>query len=228
MAIPSFTVTLLEKKDLTSDVVQLTFAVPADFSFLAGQFITLKITNQGVTKPRSYSILSPPSQQGTIDLCVKIVPGGFASQAFVQMNPGDKLPAIGPFGRFVFQEQEQEHWFIGTGTGVTPFYSMLKEHLPRHPQKRFHLLFGVRYRQDILYQEDFAAWQEAYPWFTYDITLTGEAWEGPQGRVQKHLPADLQRKTFYICGLKDLVLETKALLEARGVPKARIHFERYT
>ncbi len=228
MAIQSFISTVISKKSLTSDVIQLSFSVPEAFLFQAGQFVNLKITSQGVTKPRSYSILSPPSQRRQIELCIKIVPEGFASQAFVQLKPGDQLPVMGPFGHFLFDEQADEHWFICTGTGITPFYSMLKEYLPKCQQKRFHLLFGVRYKKDILFAEEFALWKHSYPWFDYTITLTGESWEGKSGRVQQHLPADLQGKTFYICGLKDLVLETKALLIGFGVSPPRIRFERYT
>jgi len=35
-------------------------------------------------------------------------------------------------------------------------------------------------------------------------------------------------KTFYICGLKEMVLETQELLRNKGVSKERIRVERYT
>ena len=47
------------------------------------------------------------------------------------------------------------------------------------------------------------------------------------GHAQDHLGKDLQNKTFYICGLKDLVLETKELLLNKGVDSKNIKFERY-
>ena len=48
------------------------------------------------------------------------------------------------------------------------------------------------------------------------------------GRVQLHLPSDLQHKTFYICGLKEMVLETRELLLSKGVSPDKIKVERYT
>ena len=67
-----------------------------------------------------------------------------------------------------------------------------------------------------------------YPHFVYFPTLSQEDWEGYSGRVQKHLGEDLHNKDFYICGLKDMVLETQQYLLERGVPASCIHFERYS
>ena len=39
---------------------------------------------------------------------------------------------------------------------------------------------------------------------------------------------EIQNKTFYICGLKEMVLETHALLLSKGVPALKIRVERYT
>ena len=64
--------------------------------------------------------------------------------------------------------------------------------------------------------------------FTYKPTLTREEWDGLMGRVTKHLPESTKNKTFYICGLKELVLDSKAALENLGVAKENLKFERYT
>lgn len=48
------------------------------------------------------------------------------------------------------------------------------------------------------------------------------------GRVQEHLPANVENKTFYICGLKELVLETKEVLLKKGAALKNVKSERYT
>jgi len=222
-----FMTELIEKKNLTSDVLFLSFKIPASFTFKAGQYVMLKMELNGVVRWKSYSILNPPSKKGVIDLCVKIIEGGFASAVFVKLKKGDSLLMKGPIGLFVFDEFEQEHWFIGAGTGITPLYSMIMEYLPKFPQKKFKLIFGVRTKSTLLFHDEFEKLAREYNNFEYVPTLSQENWEGKIGRVQKHLGEDLQGKIFYVCGLKELVLETKELLVSKGVVPAKVRFERY-
>lgn len=228
MAIHTFTGKVTERAMLTDDVLFLKLEIPL-FSFRAGQFVTIKITRDGVTRLKSYSIFSSPSEKNTLHLCIKIVEGGFASEIFKKTVIGDEFELKGPFGHFVFDETDssKEQWFLGAGTGVAPLYSMIKEYLPRCPEKRFVLLFGVRTYQGLFYHTIFRQLEQTYSHFTYLPVLSREDWSGKKGHVQDHLPEDLRNKTFYICGLKELVLQTKELLVQRGVPPQLIKSERY-
>ena len=227
-AIVDFTAELVEKKYLTEDVLFLSFKVPETFSFEAGQFVMFKMEQQGHVKWKSYSVLSPPSKKGYLDFCAKIIEGGLASEFFKQMEIGQELLTKGPFGHFLFNKEEQEHWFVCTGTGITPFYSMICQYLTQFPKSRFTLLFGVRKQSNLLFHTEFQQLAKKYVHFRYIPTLSQEEWAGKTGRVQKHLPDNLQGKMFYICGLKELVLETQKLLLDRGVKPSHIKFERYT
>jgi len=239
----TFTAILQEKKQLTEDVFFLSFSAPEEFIFQAGQFVTIvleKLTGKNgennaesktERKVRSYSILNLPSEKGKVDLCVKIVQGGFASEIFLNAKIGDTFVMKGPLGHFVFDaSSSKEHWFIGAGTGLTPFYSMILEHLPKHPNLQFRLLIGFRYLKNVLFQEKFLQLEKKFPNFKYFLTLSKEENIGEKdlrGRVQQHLPENSQDKTYYICGLKDLVLETRAELLKKGVLPEKIRFERY-
>ncbi len=225
--IHTFTSNVLEKKQITESVVQVSLSCPDVFTFKAGQFITLFIEKDGEKKPRSYSILNPPSQKRIIDLCIKIVEGGYASEVFNSLSVGDELEVKGPFGHFLYEQGETDVWMLSAGTGVVPFYSMLKEHLSTSNRK-FTLLFGVRNQKNLCYNDEFIALAEKYENFEYKPVLSREEWEGLQGHVQDNLPEDLNNKTFYICGLKELVLETKEKLVAKGVPADKIKSERYS
>jgi len=228
MPIPELTATLKEKKNLTKDVMFLSFEVPPTFCFEAGQYVILKITKDTDFRMKSYSILNPPSQKGKLDLCAKLIAGGFASEAFKVMKLGEKITFRGPLGHLTFDEASNEHWFIANGTGVVPFYSMIMEHVPQHPRKKFNLIFGVRSQQDLFLHQELEELADKNQNFKYIPTLSKDSWEGSMGRVQTHLPKDMQNKTFYICGLKEMVLETQELLFSKGVLKERIRVERYT
>ncbi|MFH1276445.1 MAG: FAD-dependent oxidoreductase [Candidatus Woesearchaeota archaeon] len=213
---------------LTEDTLFLSLTAPADFTFQAGQFITLMIKKDQETKPRSYSILNPPSKKGTIDLCIKIVKNGFASEVFAKCKKNDEFEARGPFGHFIFNEKSnsKENWFICTGTGIVPLYSMIQEHLTKSKMK-FKLFWGLRYAKDIFFKEEFDKLKQKYPHFDYIISISREKYTHT-GHVQEHLGKNFKDKTFYICGLKELVIETKELLEKAGVSKEKINFERYS
>ena len=230
MPIHTFQATVLGNKKLTHDVILLSLSAPKEFSFLAGQFITLRVEQGSEFRLKSYSILNPPSEKGKVDLCIKIVDGGFASEFLKKVKKGDSFQVKGPLGHFVLEEDDKnkEIWMIGGGTGVAPLYNMLKEHLARHKNKKFVLIFSVREKKDLFLQEELTQLEQKYAHFTYIPTLTREKWQGATGRVQEHLPADGENKTFYICGLKELVLETKEVLLKKGVALKNVKFERYS
>ena len=222
----SFTGVVQEKKLLTEDTLFFSLSCPADFIFEAGQFVTLFFLQEGKLKPRSYSILNPPSQKGTLEFITKLIPGGLASEFLGKAQKGAALAVKGPLGHLVLQEAE-EHWFIATGTGVVPFYSILAEHLRYSSHQKFTLLLGLPEQKDIFLQKELDDLQKKYPHFTYIITLSRETWSGAQGRVQAHLPQDLAHKMFYLCGRQEMILEMRAYLQAKGVPAEHIKIESY-
>ncbi len=230
MLIQTFQATVTGNKKLTPDVILLSLSAPQEFSFKAGQFITLRVEKREEFRLKSYSVLNPPSEKGKVDLCIKLVDGGFASEVLKKARKGDSFQIKGPLGHFVFQEDDKnkEIWLIGGGTGVAPLYSMLKEHLAQYNSKKFVLVFSVKEKRDLFLHAEFQQLAKKYPHFTYVPTLTREEWDGATGRVQEHLPDDVENKTFYICGLKELVLETKEVLLKKGVALKNVKFERYS
>ncbi len=183
---------VISNKKITPSVVILSFSVPEEFDFKAGQFVTVMVEKDGERKP----------------------------------TEGDEFEIKGPFGHFVYSEDENEEvWMLSAGTGVVPFYSMLKEHLSSS-KKKFTLLFGVKRKEDLCFDEEFRGMVSER--FDYKPVLSREGWDCLQGHVQDHLPDNLENKTFYICGLKELVLETKELLTSKGVNPENIKSERYS
>ncbi len=229
MAIQTLNGTVISKKALTESVIFFQLKIPETFTFKAGQFVSLKMTSDGVTRMKLYSICNSPSERGVVDLCVKIVEGGFASNIFKETKVGDVFELRGPFGHFVFNEDDscEEYWFLGAGTGVVPLYSMIQEYVSTFSQKKFVLLFGVRTTKDLFFDDQFKRLAEENANFMYIPVLSREKWSGKGGHVQDHLPLNVKNKTFYICGLKELVLETKELLVQRGAPFEKIKSERY-
>jgi len=216
--VETHTVELLEKKELTNDVVELTLSRPQSFSFKAGQFISLHIHVGDDSRWKPYSVYSSPTQK-TLSLCIKIVPGGFASSHFSVVEPGHTYTMRGPFGQFQINKNTKKHVFISTGTGIAPLNSMIETISPKHEKT---LLHGVRKKEDLLKPEEYEEMD-----IDYIPVLSREDWEGKTGYVQEYIPIQ-EETTYYICGLKDLVLETEKLLLNKGISDKHIKYERYS
>src|SRR5439155_511563 len=136
-------------------LIRFTFENEPVFDFEPGQFISIFAEKDGKRISRPYSIASWPENKDYLELCIKIVEGGFMSNYLYHVSPGTKLQSIGPLGRFVIPEPIQyDTVFVATGTGVAPFIAMMghiwAQGLDRGHE--FHVVFGVRYVHDLIYR----------------------------------------------------------------------------
>lgn len=215
---------VLEKKYLTKDVLLLRFERPKDFLYEAGQFVNIRIEEEGKMRMKAYSILSN-SKSETLDFCIKLVDDGFAGNKFKKCEVGDEFEIVGPFGQFKFLGKTKNHFFIGAGTGIAPLHSIIFDKVNEH--FNFSLLMSYKKKEDVLFDLEFKELEKRDN-FKYDVTLTRDDWNGLTGRVQSHLNISIDDTTFYICGLKELVLDTKDFLISKGVKPDFIQVERYS
>src|SRR6185369_11267454 len=140
--------------------VSLTFAIPkelsGDYSFMPGQYLTLRTTMDGEEVRRSYSICSGPDD-GELRIAVKKVDGGaFSSWAADELKAGDELDVMTPTGRFgVAPVPGEARLYVGfaAGSGITPILSIVKGVLAREPRSRFFLFYGNRSTGGMLFRE---------------------------------------------------------------------------
>ncbi|HLE54188.1 MAG TPA: FAD-binding oxidoreductase, partial [Thermoplasmata archaeon] len=100
-------------------LVRFAFENEPVFDFEPGQFISIFAEKEGKRISRPYSIASWPENKDYLELCIKVVEGGFMSNYLHHVPPGMKLQSIAPLGRFVLQEPIQyDTVFVATGTGV--------------------------------------------------------------------------------------------------------------
>ncbi len=211
------------------------------FDFLPGQFVSLTHDFQGAEVTRSYSIASPPRRDNLIELCLnRSEPSRFAGYLF-GLEPGARVRLAGPHGEFVLQpgalrsgSPPHDSLFVATGSGLAPIRSMLHHLLEatRSAPPQAWLLFGVRAEKGILYRDEFERLAAEHPNFHFVPTLSrpGEGWHGATGYVQEHLERLLGSRTgldAYLCGLKAMVDEVRALLERAGFDPASILYEKY-
>lgn len=241
MAQKQFQLILQSARMVTPRVRELTFVredqIPLDYT--PGQFITLFIDSDGERLRRSYSIASIPGlEPDEIRIAATFVEGGRATARLFAMEPGEQIQAMGPFGRLVLREDPPGRYLlVATGTGVTPYRAMLPE-LERRIGREVYsveLLLGVRGPADLLYGDEFVAFANQRPGFTFQACYSREMPDQPSefehsGYVQRLLPEmglNAERDIVYLCGNPVMIDEATALLTESGFPMRNVRREKY-
>jgi CDP-4-dehydro-6-deoxyglucose reductase len=222
----------LHSLDLAPDVRHFEFEITDrdEFRFTPGQFVSIKESVAGREVTRAYSIASPPDGK-RFALCLNRVPEGLVSPRLFALTPGEHVEVQEPLGYFTLRHPERPAIFVATGTGIAPFRSILLAALPTSAP--ITLLFGVRYAQGVLYRDEFEnlAEQHAHFRFVPTVTRPDESWKGGVGRVQVHLGEALEghgeTPDVYICGMKEMVDDVRALLKQKGFDRKQIIYEKY-
>src|SRR5690606_5030891 len=109
-----FDIVLDSVRDIAPGVKHFSFrrADGKALEFTPGQFIQIWFESEdGSPVRRSYSIASVPDDE-TIDIAVSEVLDGFATERFWALKPGDKLRAMGPFGRLVLRDEPATRYIL--------------------------------------------------------------------------------------------------------------------
>lgn len=236
---PTFKVRLAGARMLAPNVRELVLERDEPFAFEAGQWVSLVLPVAGESVRRSYSIASEPDGTGRFEIAVTRVEGGPGSKYLHDARIGDELTVVGAQGFFTRpREQAAPTLFVGTGSGVAPLRSILRDAVGAGDALPLWLLFGVRTEDDILYREelDALAARHANVRVFYTLSRPREGWTGRTGYVQTHvreLWAELGARGdaaphAYICGLHRMVGSVRNLLRKElGAARAQVHSERY-
>lgn len=211
--------------------------------FVPGQYVTLHVSVEGKTLSHPYSIASPPRPDARFEVCVKHGRHSPGADHLWRLKPGDTLRLSGPSGTFTLPDPiERDVVFVATGTGITPFRSMIHHALPRSGARRITLLFGARGQADLLYRREWEGLERVHASFRFVPTLSRPepAWQGRTGYVQDVTPEFLRARgrgslggrpgsglDVYICGLRKMVGRVREQCREWGFPKGRVHFESY-
>jgi ferredoxin/flavodoxin---NADP+ reductase len=178
------------------------------FGFKAGNVVAIALNNS--IEPRIYSVCSgetDPEMQVLFDLN----PVGMLTPELAKLKIGDTLFVSKPYGSFL-PETEQPMWWIATGTGISPFRSMLRSGFIA--QKMVH---GARIASNFYFDKEFKlALKENYIRCNSGTDGAGEY----SGRVtlwidcQTDLPV---LNKYYLCGRALMVVELRDLLISKGI-----------
>lgn len=188
-----------------------------DFDFIPGQVVKIGIDNS--IPPRIYSLCSG-NHENEARILFNIKEGGELTPKLASLIPGEKILVSEPYGSFTGNNKPA--WWIATGTGIAPFYSMFRSGLSENKK----LIHGARYLTRF-YFEDELEWALGENYIRCCSQET--SCDTFPGRVSQYLegPDRLPPVNYYLCGSAIMVVEVRDLLIERGVPFSNIFAEIY-
>ena len=223
--------------------------------FTAGQFSVLglpasapRVEHAGPEEPvpepdafirRAYSIASASHEREYLEFYIALVTSGSLTPRLFALNVGDRVYlAPKATGMFTLDQvpADQNLIFVGTGTGLAPYISMIRTHVDAHEPRRFFVLHGARNSWDLGYRTELFYLQRFAPNFTY-IPIIGAPdkelvpWKGHVGYAQDLWKEGIVGKTWgfrptpanshiFLCG-NPLMVE--AMIRALGDEGFRVH-----
>lgn len=171
--------TVVAVEDVARDTRRILLGLDEPLAFSAGQYVELVVPGTG--ERRQYSLANTAEEDKVLELHVKRVPGGIASDRwlFGTLAVGDRVEAIGPLGDFHVPDDEADDGepmvLIGGGTGLAPLVGIVRTALARHPEREVVLFHGVRGSADLYDVGRFEELTASCPGFRFVPVLSEEA-----------------------------------------------------
>lgn len=244
---------LAKKEDLTKNTFILEFEIPGDlktnFDFEAGQYVTLRLNENGISHQKDYSMTSAP-YESKIALGIKINrEDSFAEALHRKLKEGDLVDVSEPRGRFTLISKPHEFRTIiafAGGIGITPVLSHLKNLLHTEPRTRIFLFYGNRSDETIAFKKDLDLLVQQHVdrlgihYFFSQQKIGNGLFEGHiNGKkvaliINQLLMLDDtdEESTIWdsvdevlICGKGEMIKSVANACYEHGIPKKNIHFE---
>ena len=234
-----------EVKRETKDAVSILFNVPEElkpnYTFIAGQYINLRLTLDNQEIRRAYSICSTP-ESGELRIAVKAVSDGLFSQfANSKLKVGDVLEVGKPEGKFTFEPQseiQKNYVAFVAGSGITPVLSILKSVLKSEPQSSFVLVYGNKSPEETIFYQELHELQLQYVgrFFMHFVFSRAKAENALFGRIDKstvnfvlnNKHKELEFDKYFLCGPEEMINTVSTVLKERNIKESAIKFELFS
>jgi len=227
--------------DLTHDMkeVRIRLVEPATIQFQTGRYIQLETPAYGDNPEaiyRAYSISSVPSEQDHIELIIRLVPGGICTTwVFTILKEGDEVRFNGPYGAFGLTETDREMVWIAGGSGLAPFYGMIRHMKERKMTRKCTFFVGALAKRDLFLVDELRTLEKEMDGFTFIPALSQPAdddhWDGETGLITEVVERnvdDLSETECYLCGSGGMIQAAIKTLETKGINEGRVYYDEFT
>ena len=237
IAVKEFDARLCRVTSLTHDTRLLEVQLEQPMKFWAGQYVELTVPSAGVT--RSYSMASTQSTPDRLQFIIRKYPDGeFSSLVDTTLQPGTALKVKGPFGSCYRRgERPGPMVLVGGGSGMSPLWSILQDHIASGEQRPIRFFYGARTRRDLFFLDEFAAVASRLDDFAFIPVLSqataDDAWSGETGFVHEAVERILRQQRLpgvidaYTCGPPPMVDAVLPALQRLGVEPEHTHVDKF-
>lgn len=236
--------TVLDVRHWTDDYFSFTTTRNEGFRFDNGQFVMIGLETETRPLLRAYSIASANWEERLEFFSIK-VPDGPLTSRLQHIQPGDAvLVGKKPTGTLLISDLHpgRHLYLLGTGTGLAPWLSVIKDPETYERFDKVILTHGVRFEKDLAYRDYFENELPQHEFLgetireklLYYPAVTREDFRNrgrltellESGRMQQTLglpPLDPEYDRAMICGSPQMLADLRQTLDARGfVASSRI------
>jgi ferredoxin--NADP+ reductase len=209
-----------EVEHYTNSLFRIRTERPSTYRFTAGEFTMIGMGDDDIN--RAYSYTSGPYDDYLEFYSIK-VPDGPLTSRLQHIQVGDELEVGNkPTGTLTLANLELggDLWMLGTGTGIAPFISLLRDPATYDAFNRIHVVWSVRKQAELLAYNDFL--QELDIDYTPIVTRDPE-WPGEKNRMTKLMKDGIiitngapDTDKVMICGSMPFNNDVKDMLTSAG------------
>lgn len=211
------------------DLAVITCRPLTRFAYSPGQYVNVECYHHPRLW-RPYSIANAPRHDGTLDLHVRAIPGGWVSTALVRrLRPRDMLRLGPPMGVMTLDHRStRDIVCLAGGTGLAPIKALIEELGAVDRTRWVHLFLGARNRDEFYDLPALSRLAARYPWLSIVTACSDDpTYDGERGLlcdvVAQHGP--WLDHDFYLAGPPAMMRPTLDAVVGLGVPLGRIHYD---
>lgn len=227
-------------RDLTPDIREITLQLrtPPVMDFKAGQYIQFRIppyANMHRVTYRAYSIASPPSARGRLELEIRRVLNGVGTTyIFDHLQLNNPVVFNGPYGDFYLHDSKRPIILIAGGSGMAPMKAMLSDMQDRKIRRNVRYFFGARAQRDLFLLDEMHHFEQSLRDFRFMPALSKplpeDQWNGETGLITEVLERHMKDQypgEAYLCGSPAMIQACISVLRKKGFANDRIFYDTF-
>jgi 3-ketosteroid 9alpha-monooxygenase subunit B len=227
MAAEKLRLTVLDVVQETGDAHSIVFEKPPEVSYKPGQFLTLRLPCEDHYIARCYSLSSAPDIDAHLKVTVKRVRGGRGSNWICDnVRRGDQLEVLPPSGTFTPMSLDKDYVLLAGGSGITPVMSILRTSLTKG-SNRMLLVYANRDEASVIFHRELRELVAEHPRRLVVLHWLETVQGLPALEPLHEIVRPWSHGEAFICGPAPFMDCAADALKAMGMPRDRIHIERF-
>ena len=210
---------LISKENVIDNIWTFRFGPSEPIDWVAGQYAEVELphdnADDGGTK-RFFTNAAAP-YEGVYQITTRISQSSF-KQALRGLIVGDKSLKLmsGPSGDFVWQDSDMPIVFVAGGIGITPFHSIIKQHVHEGQSIPLSFVYGSR-TADVAFRSKLDEWATSSA-----LRVNYVVGERVDANKLATLIPNLNASLVYVSGPEPMVEVLGDDLKANGLPASQL------